>query len=104
MTEIHHHYSEGTEVQHITSAGFVPMPVSADGTPDADTTISAIVGAASCIASALLARNFEKNRGTDKEGRGQYKRDTICRISVEMAEKIHAAVHATVHGAAQGTD
>lgn len=58
--------------------------------PDAETPESNIVQAAAVIAAAFIARNFEKHGD-----RGQYSLDTIVRMSVETAEKIHTAVHST---------
>lgn len=59
--------------------------------PDEATPEANIVQAASTIAAAFVLRNFQK-RG---DGRGQYSLDTIVAMSVDMAEKIHAAVHGT---------
>jgi len=58
--------------------------------PDADTREADLVQAAATIAAAFIARNYEKNGDT-----GQYSLDTIVRMSVQTAEKIHAAVHTT---------
>lgn len=102
MAEINHYYSDGVEVNHFSDAAVsaavsglqaAAFPAQADGTPDADTKISDLVGAASTIAAAFVARNYEKHGD-----RGQYSLDTIARMSVSLAEKIHADVHATVHG------
>lgn len=87
MTEIHHHYAAGADVE--VSHTHVNDPVA--GAPDADTKEVDIVQAAAVIAAAYVARNYEKNG----DGTGQYSQDTIARLSVQLAEKIHAAVHGT---------
>lgn len=83
MAEIHHHYAAGAEVTVAHGA--------LEGAPDADTREADIVQAAAVIAAAFVGRNLEKNG----DGTGQYSQDTIVRLSVQMAEKIHAAVHGT---------
>lgn len=112
MAEIHHHYGEGShvEVNHFHDADAALSDLQADnsygspsvlgaaqavgasnnGTPDADTKEADIVQAASVIAAAFISRNYDKHGD-----RGQYSLDTIVRMSVATAEKIHAAVHDT---------
>lgn len=119
MDEIHHHYGEGShvEVNHFHDADAALSDLQADnsygsqtgtygspsvlgaaqavgasnnGTPDADTKEADIVQAASVIAAAFISRNYDKHGD-----RGQYSLDTIVRMSVATAEKIHAAVHDT---------
>lgn len=87
MTDIHHHYAEGAEVTHVHDAAAAAL---LERAPDADTTEAVVVQAAATIAAAFVARNYVKHGD-----RGQYSFDTIVRMSVDVAEKIHAAVHAT---------